>query len=428
MKFDIVLSGVSYLSQASKRMLEEPYGDIMRGIYSSLNGKHNHHVSILYNSFAEKNQGPLFEEVFKNQDQRIYADSGGLQMITLGKEIDAEAKKSIYQNQADFSDFAMSFDEIPVVTTGKSGIGDVSNRFFDRAGIESKARQTGRNLKDQIAYFDAQNTKSKPMLILQGNSLESTQLWLDCVCDELGSENFHMISGVASALSSMGSGTLEDFERAFIVNHLKYPEGINYKHMHLLGIGSLTKLVPIVLLARDNDMMISYDSTKITGNFQRGCYYYKGDFRYTRVGNTGSKKFDKFYDDIVQNLDELSLNTMKENFDYDIFFKKFINGKEWTSEGLGAEDRLRDFNLASAYLIAQTHNFIADLAKVCYDDNHMENFYGVYPYFRAPCIAFAEVRDEQDMIDWRTMHNMHWKKRIKSKALKELEQTGATLV
>ena len=107
----------------------------------------------MYNAYTEKRPGEWMGEHYRSLVHSIHADSGGLQMITLGRTITNELKEEVYDSQARNSDIAMCFDVIPVRTldAGRSDRLDLNNRRFDRTDLERCARETGRNLRRQKA-------------------------------------------------------------------------------------------------------------------------------------------------------------------------------------------------------------------------------------------------------------------------------------
>ena len=70
-------------------------------------------ISILFNAFTEKNYLERILTSGKFGFDRVYADSGGLQMVTLGLTANHEAKQEVYAIQSQ-TDLAMCFDEIPI--------------------------------------------------------------------------------------------------------------------------------------------------------------------------------------------------------------------------------------------------------------------------------------------------------------------------
>ena len=92
---------------------------------------------------------------YKDHVHEIHADSGGLQIVTQGMVITDELKDKVYENQAEWADVGMCFDEIPVILTGdRSDRNDTKARFFDFENYEELARKTGRNVKRQLEIFD----------------------------------------------------------------------------------------------------------------------------------------------------------------------------------------------------------------------------------------------------------------------------------
>src|ERR1700747_276462 len=138
----------------------------------------NYQVGFLYNAYKEKSLGVLFDRHYRDALCDIHADSGGLQMITLGHSITPELKKQIYEHQSKYSTIAMSFDEIPVTS---SGVIDFANRRFNTHLVEEKAIASGKNLVDQLLLFANNKTKAKPLLIAQGNCMETYCRWVDIV-------------------------------------------------------------------------------------------------------------------------------------------------------------------------------------------------------------------------------------------------------
>jgi hypothetical protein len=79
----------------------------------------NSDVSVLYNAYTEK-QHLEYLKTYKNLGARyIYSDSGGLQIVTAGKEINDEIKQQIYETQA-YADYAMCFDVISLGSVSKT--------------------------------------------------------------------------------------------------------------------------------------------------------------------------------------------------------------------------------------------------------------------------------------------------------------------
>jgi hypothetical protein len=312
---EYVASGSSYFKLMYAESLEPQNLDFFARTFGSLNNTHNHKISLLYNAYTEKRPGEWMGEHYRPLVHSIHADSGGLQMVTLGRTITNELKEEVYDSQARNSDIAMCFDVIPVRTldSGRSERLDLSNRRFDRTDLERCARETGRNLRRQIDFFDEKGSNSRPMLITQGNDYDSYMKWTQYVVEELTPYHVSRIGGIAMGAAALGKGSLEDFKRAFYFTQL--PIELESKHLHLLGVGSVYRMIPQFIFMQNGlykDVEMSYDSTTHTSGVTQGRYY-KDDLalNFTRA-------FDDNYrivwEDIKRNFPfyEYDLNTFYE--------------------------------------------------------------------------------------------------------------------
>lgn len=258
--------------------------------------------SMLYNAFTETRTGIVMKE-FKDLDAiyKVHADSGGLQMITRNMIPTPELREKVYMEQAKNSCIAMSFDEIPLLietASGKTEISDLGGRFFDMENLVQRARDSGQNVKDQVRYFKKVKTKAEPLVILQGNCLDTYEIWTNELMDVLG-DDFQHTSGLAMSPTSIGMGLYEDCVRAIALKTNPY----NTDKVHLLGIGSLNRMLPfIVMNAQDwfgKNYHISYDSTSHSRALWGGLDYY----RYNLPKIRANKDIDnqrEVYDDICK--------------------------------------------------------------------------------------------------------------------------------
>ena len=316
--FEYVASGLSHAALNKKYLSDEVdnnlYGECITNInnmFKAINQDH-HRVSLLFNAYIEKHYGVLFNKLFyKNTLNNIYSDSGGLQMITLGHTSTDELKNSVYDIQSNLSTVGMCFDEIPVTVNAneKTSTTNMSARIYDVNVFAQKAKETGINLKNQIEYFkNNPNNMCKPMIILQGNCFDTYQQWTDIVLNEIGHSNWKYIDGIALGGAALGQGVYEDLQRNFYCTHVELPSEIKIKHYHLLGVGSLFRMLPMMALIRDKkiDAHISYDSTTHTGGISRGNYFISD------VPTNFPQYKDKYFyivlDDIHKNMKKLNLN------------------------------------------------------------------------------------------------------------------------
>jgi hypothetical protein len=259
---------------------------------SRLNGLHNHYVSALYNAYTEPGYGTRQYNEFRGFHQH-YGDSGGLQMVSLniGKITD-DAKEKIYEQQGRYSDVAMIFDEIPVFVPDQidknvlkqNGISakyntrslkNTDSRVFDPDIFVACAKETARNILNQINYFDKIESNTKIIIVLQGNNTEWYQKWLNIILKNIPFEKWNRLGGIAFGSPAYGAGMLEDIEKLFFISQIQAPKHLT-KHFHLLGVGAMNRMIPVALFRRNGvipeDVLISYDSSKHTGGLVRGQY------------------------------------------------------------------------------------------------------------------------------------------------------------
>jgi hypothetical protein len=304
--FEYVASGNSSIKLFYKETQSPENVEFFRKTLGSLNGPNSHKFSLLYNAYTEKNAGPIFKEAYRPHIHAVHADSGGLQMITLGKTITEQIKNDVYKSQAANSDVAMCFDVIPVSVSGeKSERLDLSGRKFDPTKLEETARATGKNIRKQIEFFLSEKTVAKPYIIAQGNCYDSYMNWIRYIVEELPPEYIQYVGGIAMGAAALGKGTLEDIKRAFYFTQL--PIDLESKHMHLLGVGSVHRMLPNLVFMQNglyDNVNISYDSTTHTIGSIMGRYYMNDkafpidrpfDNRYQMILNDINKNFPGLY-------------------------------------------------------------------------------------------------------------------------------------
>ncbi len=318
-----VASGLQFAKLMYKESLEsKEIVDLTGKWLNRLDDVNSHRFSVLFNAFNEKKMGPQVFETIKPYVYDVHSDSGGLQMISRGLPMTPETKKQIYETQGKYSDVAMSFDEIPVYTlVQKSELKDASNKVFDRSRLESCAKETAKNITEQIQYFLDSKTKTRPLAIIQGNCLETAMIWSDILFKEIPANMHEVIRGIAIGSPALGVGELEEVKKAFWFTQI--PFDIKEKHLHMLGVGAMKRFVPTLVFIKSGlfkDTFVSYDSTTHTSMNTYGRYYYgkKPDRQYQIVYNrVYIPAYDEMYSDIISLFPELQqwCKNGKEFFD-----------------------------------------------------------------------------------------------------------------
>ena len=353
---EYVASGSSYFKLMYAESLEPQNLDFFARTFGSLNNTHNHKISLLYNAYTEKRPGEWMGEHYRPLVHSIHADSGGLQMVTLGRTITNELKEEVYDSQARNSDIAMCFDVIPVRTldAGRSERLDLSNRRFDRTDLERCARETGKNLRRQIDFFDEKGSKARPMLITQGNDYDSYMKWTQYVVEELTPYHVSRIGGIAMGAAALGKGSLEDFKRAFYFTQL--PINLESKHLHLLGVGSVYRMIPQFIFMQNglyDGVEMSYDSTTHTSGVTQGRYY-KDDL---------ALNFTRAFDDNYRIVwEDIKRNFPFYNYDLNTFYEALnISSRTYQEKHGNIDPSLQTYGV---FVSSAIKNFLAHVEKL----------------------------------------------------------------
>lgn len=422
MKLEYVASGMSHtrinrsINLTRAENPDDPAIAEINKCMKSLQGRHNHDFSVLFNAHTEKNLGKAINKVVKPGTlAELHADSGGLQMITLGQTPTDSLRQDVYDVQSKLSTVAMSFDEIPVQTAGdRSSRLDTAGRFFDPDALEQKAKETGQNLKKQVDRFLENKTSARPLMIVQGNCFDSYQKWTDIVLREVGYERVQHIGGVASGTAALGQGILEDFKRTFYLFNLDLPNSLKSKHFHLLGVGSIVRLTPLICMSRNggvyDNCIVSYDSTSHTSGLSMGNYYM--NLKLDKIPQFQDRQFHIVLDNINQSMKSRGLEPIEADWLYARIAKPSL-WKEKYTEDHGVEE----FRTIFGFMTSSVDNFMEDLYHMIQDRDFFDNFTGSRKITNQ-VKHFETCRDIKDFEQWQE----HFGRSVQSKAVKSLHE------
>lgn len=259
-------------------------------------------TSLLYNAYVESSFGNFYKTYNNFGFDHLYADSGGLQVITTGKQLTEDLKLQIYENQKN-ADYGFCFDEIPVENKGIAlsggGRANVSSKHFNNSRFVDCAIKTGNNINHQLKAFNGTNTSV--FYIVQGNTYQDMYTWFKEGYNQLEYKN--NIAGIAPADTCMGNGELESCDM-LMASKLIFQEFEELeKRIHLLGIGSPTRMLPVLLLSKSgflDNVNISFDSSS------NAMAYVMGKFK-DADGNSANNKIqiNKSISDFLDYFDEL---------------------------------------------------------------------------------------------------------------------------
>jgi len=271
------------INNSNKELKEENIKDyigLMKFIESKLKGYIN--VSTLFNAYQEEGDGRSIKEHNNFGYDKVYSDSGGLQVLTAGKTINDEVKEKVYTVQAKYSDYAMTFDEMPIMIAKdlgkKSKIGDYGQVFVDEL-VEQNAELSAKHIQKQIDMFESLNASTKILPIIHGYDIDSYLRYAKSIFNNLDHIGHHIQGMSIASLSGHADnkvGIMKVFD--FVPKILNSGE-INpqyLEHIHLLGVASSQRIIPIIMMIKKGLLPIktlSFDSTAITKAYTFGRAY-----------------------------------------------------------------------------------------------------------------------------------------------------------
>lgn len=360
-------------------------------------------IALLYNAYTEAKAIPLFEHFVNLQFDSVYSDSGGLQLVTAGKTVTPEIKQEIYKVQT-YSDYAMCFDQIPLemwkntdqqgnVIRSRNERSNISNRRFPEELHQEAGILTGKNIKEQIEAFKKLNAKTKVILIVQGNTPEDMKLYFNEIERQLHGDDYNFVGGLAVADTCIGNGELESIEMLRAARDISsYCHPSISSHLHILGVGSIKRLKPIIYLKRsgylDKYDHISYDSSSHTSCFTYGLLKLDGTCSALGKGRTfrAEQHFSNAYEMFKQVLSQYA--TKKEFLD--IMF------------GDGRDNEWSDSKIKKRALVEnKDHYVVSHLVKACHTYFQIHNFIvNVNKMFMETNDPLLTVRTDSDMMNY----------------------------
>lgn len=369
-------------------------------------------LSALYNGFTE--------EKFLKPRARLdnlhmcnwYSDSGGLQLVTAGREVTPDVMKDIYRVQS-HAEYAMCFDVIPLRTvtfsTSRNERVNTNNKIFDRSRLLESARATGANVKEQCTYFREHNAKTKVIIIAQGNTPDDMVEFYSVIQDMLSDEDLQNIGGIAVADTCMGNEVMESIDMLIAAHRIAKiaPDSIK-RHLHLLGIGAISRMKPMLYLAKSGFLetydRISYDSSTHTSAHMYG--WMKLDGQCVRMGEYRNAAIEGH----ARNIYRLFHSLLEEYGDEEWYVNHvfFDDDNLWhypllrkrAIEGTDKALQVATCTLKWMYILYQVENFGRRLYDVMSDETND---------FNAPDLdglhLLREVRDLNDMDEWKRLHS-----------------------
>jgi len=308
MNFEYVISGLTMgtgdLYYNPK--VAAPYIHHMNKKIIDMNEKYDdQNMSILHNAHTERRHGITMNETMSRSWNRIFADSGGLQLSRMKNGITDQIKDKIYHHQAKYCDVAMIFDEIPIefdlnMTGGNSMKASISGRRFVRDDLEKTAIATRDNVKRQIEVFKKEDSRAKIMLISQGQDVDSWRKYIEVICQGLDNEEIEtMCTGISLGSQCNGNHYAHRMEMIYSSREYQVPDSLK-KNIHLLGVGNPNALMPFIVSPDYFDFIenLSYDSSSHASSWFFSRYR---DKNYKQITLDAPFRSKKLLQDVVQN-------------------------------------------------------------------------------------------------------------------------------
>ena len=193
----------------------------------------------LINAYHHKNEMRKSTPVKLLQDSIVFADSGGLQNVTLGNKISTNIVE-LTKWQEQHSNIGFCFDVIPF----KTDVRKLTGWEFDEQNFGNCAQKTLDNINTALSVRT--NEHFKLYGIIQGRKYKEYEIWYNIIKNSL-------VDGLC-----MKSPTNNSFNVAesllFAYHHFDKP-------LHLLGMSNLTKTIVIYYFSQYYKNKITFDSS-----------------------------------------------------------------------------------------------------------------------------------------------------------------------
>jgi hypothetical protein len=379
-------------------------------------------IATLFNAYTESGFTDRFASLENLGAKKLYADSGGLQIVTAGKKITPEIKQQIYTTQT-AADYAMCFDEIALgsfsVTRTRNERSNVGNKIFKSSEHANKGTLTGKNIKEQIEAFKKLHAKTKVIPIIQGNTYQDMITFFNMIANELEPEDYDYISGMAIADTCMGNGELESIEMLRGAKHISMICHDNIKkHLHILGVGSISRMRPILYLNKSGYLntfeKVSYDSSSHTSTFDYGLLKVNGTCR--PLGSVRTPKGEAHFSNVYKLFNRYLSPRVTETEFIDLILGdgirdwKYSTVKE-TSLQFSDEKMIIGHMVKAMHTYFQIDNFVSCIDKVLVEassgNQHIDKL--------------LNISDDDTMVSWLNAA----KSNIKSKRILREENHGS---
>lgn len=332
-----------------------------------------------------------------------YADSGGLQIVNTGATVDDALKTQIYTYQAQNSQFAFSFDEIPAYRNHDK------TRTYVAEWVSPYGTKAGQNLQEHIDIFKSLNTETKLIPIIQGFDYKQIETYTKNMLSQIKKADLKEIGALACGNAhGNGFGTLDNF---MTLHQLDIPKSLK-RHTHLLGASGIDRIAPILTVVRNGlieDMdRLSFDSSYHTqsyvyGEVQRSTKLLMEGTRIHRLGLTRNKYVETRFKEMMEfwkDSETYNFTDLEDVFSHSIYDKDGINSPAKQLKERGEIDYLKNINVIQMHILFNIYKYISLLDDFIddrigfYDLFHNDKYYMFYS-------GLANIKTFGEYHDWR---------------------------
>jgi len=292
-----------------------------------------------------------------------YADSGGLQIVNTNAVVDDELKKKIYSYQAQNSDFAFSFDEIPAFKAEGE-----KYRTYVAEWVKPYSIKAGKNLQEHIDIFKSLGTTTKLIPIIQGVDYKQIEVYTKNMLAQVNKKDLSNIGALACGNAhGNGFGSLDSF---MALHNMDIPVSMK-KHTHLLGVSGIDRIVPVLMMIRNGLTphleQLSFDSSYHTQSYVYGEVQRTSEhlFKKTKIHRLGLER-NQYVEDRMDELidfwkDHETFNFVdrEDLFKHSIYDSEGINSPAKQLKSRSEESFFKNVNLVQMYILFNIYKYIS---------------------------------------------------------------------
>ncbi|MBF0289760.1 MAG: hypothetical protein HQM14_18255 [SAR324 cluster bacterium] len=277
---------------------------------------------------------------------------------------------------------AFSFDMIPYKKI------DGSMVYLGDQVSETFGKMAGRNLKEQINFFEKIDSQTKIFPILHGPTKNGLESYTYNMLSQLNEAEISKL-GCLAAGGLIWTQNFQILERAVNCYQLEFPDKIK-QHFHALGICGFRKLMPILIGVRNGLLPgcqnFSFDSTKLVKSYVYGYVLPtleemkvgKGERTLGKVRNSEVEEYYIQMWEFWKEMPENPFSGPEDLLEHSVFNSKGLNDTEIFHQ-LGLEAGIKSVTQIIFYAYYNTFKFLHVIESYLRGEVELSDFMGRYP-------------------------------------------------